>query len=411
MGTTEMTLSNGVKVVIKKTDFKKDAISMQAISKGGTSLFPDNDMIDIKNIGLATVGGLGKFSTIDLQKALSGKMASAQPSISLTTEGVGAGCSPKDLETMMQLVYLTFTSPRKDMNAFDSYKMQLKSQLKNQAMNPNSTYQDSITKCVYGVNPRTMRMKEDMVDKINYDKILEMYKERFKNAGDFTFFFVGNVDESVLKPYLEQYIASLPSDGKKEDSRKVMYVRPGIITNEFEKKQETAKSQVFMMLTGDQKQTQRNSMMADMLGQLLDIVYTKTIREDAGAAYSVNCQCGLNSYPKHQIALEISFSTAPEKKDLAMKLVGEGLQNMMKNGPEAKDLEKVVEYKLKKHAEMVKENAYWMNILTQQWLLGVDFSVNYDSALKSITAKDIQNFAADLYKQNNRITVIMTSPK
>ncbi|NLI35326.1 MAG: insulinase family protein [Bacteroidales bacterium] len=411
MGTTEMTLSNGVKVVIKKTDFKKDAISMQAVSKGGTSLFSDNDIIDIKNIGVATVGGLGKFSTIDLQKALSGKMASAQASISLTTEGVSAGCSPKDLETMMQLVYLTFTSPRKDMNAFDSYKIQLKSQLKNQAMNPNSAYQDSITKCIYGNLPRTMRMKEYMVDKINYDKILEMYKERFKDAGDFTFFFVGNVDEAILKPYLEKYIASLPSSGKKEDSKKMMFVRPGVITNEFDKQQETPKSQVFMMLTGDEKQTQRNSMMSDMLGQLLDIVYTKTIREDAGAAYSVNCQCGLNSYPKQQAMLEISFSTAPEKKNLAMKLVAEGLQNMIKNGPDAKDLEKVVEYKLKKHAEMVKENAYWMSILTQQWLLGVDFSVNYDSVLKNITAKDIQNFAADLYKQNNRITVTMTSPK
>ena len=411
MGTTEMTLSNGVKVVIKKTDFKKDAISMQAISKGGTSLFSDNDMIDIKNIGLATVGGLGRFSTIDLQKALSGKMASAQPSISLTTEGIGAACSPKDLETMMQLVYLTFTSPRKDMNAFDSYKMQLKSQLKNQAMNPNSAYKDSITKCVYGDNPRTMRMKEDLVDKIDYDEILEMYKERFKNADDFTFFFVGNVDEAILKPYLEQYIASLPSDGKKEDSKKMMYIRSGIIANEFNKQQETPKSQVFMMLTGDQKQTQRNSMMADMLGQLLDMVYTKTIREDAGAAYSVNCQCGLNSYPKQQLMLEISFSTAPEKKDLAMKLIAEGLQNMIKNGPEVKDMDKVVEYKLKKHAEMVKENAYWMSILTQQWLLGVDFSVNYDSVLKSIMPKDLQKFAADLYKQNNRITVTMTSPK
>jgi zinc protease len=360
---------------------------------------------------VAAVGGLGKFSTIDLQKALSGKMASAQAAISLITEGVSGGCSPKDLETMMQLVYLTFTSPRKDMNAFDSYKMQLKSQLKNQAMDPNSAYKDSITKCVYGNNPRTMKMKEEMVDGINYDKILEMYKERFKDAGDFTFFFVGNVDESVLKPYLERYIASLPSRGKKEDSKKMMYIRPGIITNEFEKRQETPKSQVFMMLTGDQKLTQRNSMMADMLGQLLDIVYTKTVREDASAAYSVNCQCGLNAYPKQQAMLEISFSTAPEKKNLAMKLVAEGLQNMTTTGPEAKDLEKVVEYKLKKHAEMVKENAYWMGILTQQWLQGIDFSANYASVLKSITAKDIQTFAADLYKQNNRITVTMTSPK
>jgi zinc protease len=402
-------LSNGAKVVIKKTDFKKDEISMYAISKGGTSLFPDEDIVNIKNIDAATVGGLGKFSTVDLQKVLSGKMVSAQAGVSLTTEGVKGGCSPKDLETMMQLVYLTFTSPRKDVDAFNSYKMRLKSQLKNQAMNPNSAYQDSITKCVYGNNPRTMRMKEEMVDQINYGKILAMYKDRFKNAGDFTFFFVGNVDETVLKPCIEQYIASLPSDGKKENFKKMMYVRPGIIINEFEKQQQTPKSEVFMMLTGNEKLTQRNSMMADMLGQLLNIVYTKTIREEAGAAYSVNCQCSLNSYPEQQTILEISFPTAPEKKDMAMKLVVEGLLNMIKNGPDAKDLEKVKEYKLKKHAEVIKENDYWMGILTQQWLLGLDFSMNYDSALKNITAKDIQNFAANLYKQKNCIKVTMTS--
>lgn len=411
MGTTEMMLSNGAKVIIKKTDFKKDEISMTALSKGGTSLFSDNEILDIKNIGLATVGGLGRFNSVDLRKALSGKRASVDADISLSSEGVSASCSPKDLETMMQLVYLTFTSPRKDKNAFDSYKMRMKSALKNQEMEPNTAFQDTVTKCVYGNIPRTVRMKENMVDKINYDRIIEMYKDRFKDAGDFTFFFVGNVDADSLKPYLEEYIASLPGIGKKEEAKKMMFMRRGIITNEFVKPQETAKSDIMMLITGREKFNQRNNIMADILGQLMTMAYTKTIREDAGAAYSVGCNCELNRYPEETAALQISFSTAPEKKELAMRLSREGLENMIKNGPDAGNFKKVIEYKLKKHAELLKENSYWMSILTQQWLSGIDFSKNYEEVLKSITPKDIQNLASSIYKQNNRVTVTMTSNK
>jgi zinc protease len=410
-GTTEMMLSNGAKVVIKKTDFKKDQISMIGISKGGSSLFPNDDLIDIKNLGVASLGGLGKFNTVDLKKVLTGKVASASANISQNMESVNASCSPKDLETMMQLVYLTFTAPRKDEATFNSYKMILKSSLKNQELKPETTLKDSLMKAVYMDEPRaTMRMKENMVDKINYDKILEMYKDRFKDASDFTFFFVGNVDMDQLKPMLEQYIASLPATHQKEDFKRMMYKREGIYTNNFVKEEATPKSTIIMLYSGKSKLTLRNNIISNVLGQVLDMVYTKTIREDAGAAYSVSCECGIEPFPKTLASLEISFPTDPAKKDLAMKLAKEGLENLIKNGPDQKDLDKVIEYKLKSHAETIKENSYWMSILTGNWLYGIDFSKDYEKILKSITAKDIQKFAADLYKQNNVITVTMTSP-
>jgi len=411
MGTTEMTLSNGAKVVIKKTDFKKDEISMQAVSKGGSSLFSEKDIIDIKNMGsVIGLGGIGKFSTVDLQKVLAGKKAEASASVSLTTENVAASCSPKDLETMMQLVYLTFTAPRKDIDAFNSYKTRLKAALKNQELRPEMALTDTLMKAIYNNNPRAMRMRENMVDKINYDKILSMYKDRFKDASDFTFFFVGNVDADSLKPMLEQYIASLPAIHRVETYKKTMFMRNGIYNNNFIKTQETPKSTIVMLLSGAAKYDMKNSMLADITGQILDIVYTQTIREDAGAAYSVGVSGSLDYYPNAHAIFEIGFPTDPAKKDKAMKLVDEGLNNLIKNGPAQKDLDKVREFKLKKHAEDMKENSYWMSILVNQWQTGLDFSKNYDTTLKSITTKDVQNFVSIICKQNNRILVTMTSP-
>lgn len=409
MGTTEMTLSNGARVIIKRTDFKADQIDMKAVSRGGSSLLSDSIIVDIKNLGVANVGGVSSFSVPTLQKKLAGKSVSAVANISLTKESVNANCTPKDIKTMMQLVYLTFTSPRKDLNAFTSYKRRLKESLHNAEMNPQTAFTDSASRALYGNSPRVTRMKENMVEKINYNRVLDIYRQRFSNASDFTFFFVGNVDVDSLRPYLEQYIAALPSTGSKETEKKMMYLQKGVITKEFLKRQETPESTVLEVFSGKEKLTQRNSIIADMLGQILQMVYTRTIREDASAAYSVGCQCSLEDYPEPTTELQISFTTAPEKKPLAMKLVVDGIKGIAEKGPEAADLQKVIEYKLKKHAEMIKENSYWMNILEEQWLSDIDYSKDYNQIVNSITASDIRQFAARLQRQGNYVSVVMTS--
>jgi len=341
---------------------------------------------------------------------LSGKIAGARATIGLTTEGVNAFCSPTDLETMMQLVYLNFTAPRKDMEAFNSYKTQMKNELKNKAMNPQTAFIDTLRRALYGDNLRAKTMKDDMVDRINYDKLFSMYNDRFKNAGDFTFFFVGNVNIDLLKPMIEQYIATLPATHRKETYKHMLYLRKGIYTNNFIKVQETPKSTVFMMLNGDAKYNMRSNMTAGLLGDVINMVYTKTIREDASAAYSVGVNCEVNNYPKPESTLEINFTTAPDKQTLAMKLMNEGLAKLIKNGPDQDLLDKAKEFKLKKYAENTKENSYWMSILKNKWFTDINFSKNYEQVLKSITARDLQKFAANLYKQNNRITVTMASP-
>ena len=211
-GSTKLVLSNGVKVYVKTTDFKADQIIMKGTSWGGTSLFPDKDILDISQLGgVALVGGLGKFSQIELGKALAGKRASVGAGIGSMTEVVSGSCSPKDFETMMQLTYLTFTAPRKDEEAFQSYKNRLKAQLQNADANPMTAFSDTARNVMYGKHPRLFKMTEDLVDKIDYDHILEMYKDRFKDASDFTFYFVGNVNLEEVKPLIAKYLGGLPA--------------------------------------------------------------------------------------------------------------------------------------------------------------------------------------------------------
>lgn len=411
-GTTEMVLSNGAKVIIKKTDFKADEIRMNAISKGGTSLYPTTDIINLKNLSdVAGIGGIGNFSTTDLQKQLAGKKANASASVSLTSESVKGSCSPKDFETLMQLTYLTFTSPRKDPDAFASFITRTKADLKNQEMEPQTAFSDTLMKAIYLNNPRVMRMKENMVDKINYDRILNIYKDRFKNAGDFTFIFVGNANADSLKPMIEQYIGSLPSNKTRENYKIVdINTRKGIYNNNFIKAQQTPKSDIFILLSGATKYDLKNMLLADMLGQILDITYTQTIREDQGGAYSVGVFGQTDFYPKGETKLIISFSTDPGKRDKMKKITLVGLNDLIKDGPSQKNLDKVKEFMLKKHAESVKENSYWMSAITDKWLTGVDTNKDYDLIVKSITTNDIKSFADALYNQNNRIEVTMSTP-
>jgi zinc protease len=410
-GNTEMVLSNGAKVIIKKTDFKKDEINMEAISKGGSSLFPAKDAIQIQNMDdVIALGGVGKFSTVDLDKVLAGKKASASASVDASTESVEASCSPKDLETMMQLVYLRFTAPRKDIDAFESYKTRMKANLKNQELQPETALSDTLMKAIYNNDPRVLRMKENMVDKINYDQILAMYKDRFKDASDFTFFFVGNVDVETLKPLIAQYIASLPAIHRIENYKGVLYTRKGLYTNNFMKAQESPKAYSMTLFSGDIPYNQQNRVTADMLGQILTIIYTKTVREDASAAYYVSAHASCSYYPKQECVLQVFFPTAPEKLNMAVKLINEGYADLMKKGPSAETLNKVKEFMLKKHAEDLKENSYWMSVLTKQYVTNLDISKNYEAVVKGTTAKQIQDFASALYKQNNHIVVSMSAP-
>lgn len=412
-GSTKLVLSNGVTVYVKPTDYKADQIVMKGVSPGGTSVFPNEEIIDISQLNaVALVGGIGNFSKVDLNKALAGKRASVGAGIGNTTETVSGSCSPKDFETMMQLTYLTFTSPRKDNEAFESYKNRLKAQLQNADANPMTAFSDTVTRALYGNHPRAIKMKESMVDQINYDRIIEMYKDRYKDASDFTFYLVGNVDLEQMKPMIAKYLGALPAINRKETFKdNKMDIRKGQYKNEFAKQQETPMATIMFLYSGTCKYNLRNNLVLSFLDQALDMVYTAEIREKEGGTYGVSCSGSLGKYPKEELVLQIVFQTDPAKTEKLSAVVVEQLNKMAKEGPSEEHMQKIREYMLKKHKDAQKENGYWLNNLDEYFYTGVDNTKGYEELINSITAKEIQEFLAKLLKQNNEIQVIMTVPE
>lgn len=411
-GTTTLTLSNGVKVIIKKTDFKADEIRMKGVSLGGSSLFPNSEIININGLDAVSVGGLGNFSTVNLEKVLAGKKASVSYDIGDKTETIHGNCSPKDFETMMQLTYLTFTAPRRDDEAFASYKNRSKAALLNMEMNPQIAFSDSIQAGIYMKHPRQVRIKADMIDKMDYDKILSMYNDRYKDASDFTFIFVGNVDVEQMKPLIVQYLGSLPAINRKETFKdNKVEIRQGTYKNEFIRKQETAKASNFVLISGNCEYNLKNDILLDMTSQILDLIYTAKVREDEGGTYGVYVGGQLRKYPTEKAVLQIIFDTAPAKRDTLMKIIFDELNNFAKAGSTEENLNKVKEFMLKKHAEDLKENNYWLSGIDEYLFTGMDRIKNYEQIVNSITMKNIQKFADDLLKQKNEIEVSMISPE
>ena len=413
-GTTKLVLSNGVTVYIKPTDFKADQILMHGSSFGGSSLFPDNEILDISQINsVATIGGIGKFDKIALNKVLAGKMASVGTSVSSLSESVSGSCPPRDFETMMQLTYLYFTAPRKDNEAFESYKNRLKSALQNKDANPMKAFQDTASHALYGNHPRMLDLTEELVDKINYDRVIEMYKDRFKDASDFKFYLVGNVNIEEVKPLIAKYLGGLPSINRKETFRDTkMNIRKGKYAKEFAKKQETPMATVLFVYSGKCKYNLRNNIALSFLEQALDMVYTDEIREKEGGSYGVSCSGSLSQYPKEEMTLQISFQTDPDpvKKEKLMNIVTEQLQKMAKEGPTDEQMQKIKEYMLKKYKDAQKENSYWLNNLNTYFYSGIDTTDGYEDLINNMTAKDVKELLAKLLKQKNEIRVVMTAP-
>ncbi len=411
-GTTKLVLSNGVTVYVKKTDFKADEIRMEGSSLGGKTLFPDKDALNISVMNdVAGVGGLGSFSKVDLTKALAGKKVSVNASVNNTTENIYGNCSPKDFETMMQLTYLKFTAPRKDLEAFESYKNRSKAELQSAEANPLSSIGDSIQKAMYGNHPRLVMMKPELVDKIDYDRVLAMYSDRYKDASDFTFYLVGNIDLEKVKPLITKYLGSLPAIHRKETFKdNKMDIRKGEYKNVYVKEQQTPMATVVFIYSGQTPYTLKNNVLLSYLSQILNITYTEEVREKEGGTYGVSCYGNLTKYPKEQLVLQIVFQTDPTKKDHLSGIVVDQFKKLVAEGPSNEHLQKVKEYILKKYKDNQKENSYWMNNLDEYFYTGIDMTSNYETLVNSITAKDIQQFAAGLVKQGNQIEVTMTSP-
>ena len=397
-GTTEWTLSNGMKVIFKQTTFKDDEIRMSAYSEGGLSALPQDDPYTLQNLNdIITLGGVGEFSAIDLPKVLAGKKASVYPGIYTYSEGMSGSCSPKDLETMLQLTYLYFTAPRADEEVFQSTMQRTKAMLKNMELNPNLTFSDSLTKVLYNNHPLRLRMNVEDFDKVDYAKAMKMYKDRFADPNNFVFTFVGNIDVETFKPLVEQYLGSLKKNKRTENWSDVgLGVADGDYSTHYRKEMQDPKTSVYMIYTGDMEYNLYNNIYMGVLSDILDIVYTKSIREEQGGTYGVGVMGQINNRPVEEFMFYIAFDTNDEVYATLMDIAKAGLKDMAENGPSQENLSKVIENKLKKRVEQLQENSFWTSVISSLEREGIDYVTEYENIVKAVTVESVADFAKQI---------------
>lgn len=410
-GSTILSLSNGVKVVMKATDYKDDEIRMTAWSDGGTNRYGLADRIN-----LAVLGGvmgrskLGGFTQVELSKALAGKNASAGASVGGRQESLGGHSSKKDVQTMFELIYLNFQPREKDNDAVASYLSSLRESLRNKNLNPKAAFSDSIQATLYNHHPLTVPITEADVDDIDYDRIMQIYADRFADASDFTFFFIGNIDENQIRELSKQYLATLPI--MKRNDKPVdngMRFAKGDITNRFTKKMETPQTTLLSVWTGPIKLSVKNDAVMSILGTCVAETYLKKIREELGAAYSTSADGDITrgADDKTYYVLESSFPIKPEMTDTCLQIVQDVLEDVAANGPAEESITKAKEYMLKTFTQNQRENGYWMGRIAGILRYKYDSSKDYETIVQGITAKDIQQMAKSILKKRNRIRVIM----
>ena len=409
--TKVLTLANGARVILKKTDYQDNEVLMRAYSDGGTGRYGVEDKYSL-NMASTLIGasGLGNFTDTELDKALAGVQASVRPTFSVRGEYLNGSAVPKDLRTMFELIYLHFGELKRDDKAAASALNQMKEVLRNQAANPMKAFSDSLQTTLYGDNPRLVIMKEEDVDKASYDRVLEIYKDRFADASDFTFIFVGNFDNDSIRQYVEQYIATLPTV-KRDDSPVDNHfnARLGQYTSRFTRKMEEPKSQMIQYLQAPVEDNLKNQVVADILGQVLTMRLLDIVREDMGAAYSVGASCDISKITDGtcRTSIQIYAPIKPEMCDPVLKVFANELKRLSKKGAEDKYMSKVKEYLLKTYTENERKNGTWLGYIREYNQDHIDGYTDYQQTVQNITSKDVAAFAKHILKAKNCITVIM----
>ena len=408
-GYTELELSNGVKVVLKKTDLKKDQVILRGEGFGGSALYGEKDFANIKMFDdVIEASGLGNFSHTELEKALAGKIASASLSMSTYRQNVSGSSTPKDVETMLQLVYLYFTNINKDQKSFDNMMSTTETMLKNRLLQPENVLNDSVQATFSCHNPRFKSIEASELKNVSYDRVLQIAKERTANAAAYTFTIIGNYDEATIRPLIEQYIASLPSQKKVEKAKKVDTDFKGKVLNHFKHKAETPKAiAVMYWYSNDLPYNLENSIKATIAGQILSMEYLKKIREDASAAYTVGAAASMsrNDFDSEAYILA-QCPMKPEKADVANQILRDEVNAMAKTC-DADKLQKVKEYLLKNLGDQRKQNSYWLGRINTWRKYGMDFDTDYEKVVNAQTTESISAFVAELLKAGNAAEVIM----
>ena len=408
-GYTELTLSNGVKVALKQTDFKKDQVLLGGEGPGGNSLYGEKDYRNIAMFNdVIGISGLGNFSSTELEKALAGKIANADLSMESKSMRITGSSTPKDVETMLQMAYLYFTAINKDEEAFQKLMNQYEVSLKNRSLSPDIALSDSLTATLFGHNPRMAPMTVEGLKDVSYDRILEMARERTATARDWTFRIIGNFDEATIRPLICQYIASLPTKGKAVKGHRVAFPQKGKIVNSFRRKQETPKSNAYMIwFSEDIPYTLETCIQNDIAGQIMRMVYTKEIREEASAAYSVGAGgSSVIDDEYHLMQLVAYCPMKPEMRDTAMMLLEKAVNDLTVTCDQEM-LDKCKEVMLKRYDEAVKNNSQWNSYIYEWMKYGIDGYTDYKAVVQAQTPQTIADFMKKVVGSGNHITVEM----
>ena len=411
-GETVWTLKNGVKVVVLPTDYKKDQVVIDLSMDGGRTLIATEDLPSFEdNIWALFLRncGVSKFSGTTLPKMLAGKSAGASPYISTLSHGISASSTPKDVETALQLLYLTFTDPRFAEDEFQTGIQQIKAVLPNIQHDPDFIYQIEKDKIFYNNNPRVLALNDEVIAKANIATIERVYRRLFKDAAGAEVTIIGNVDLATLKPLVEKYIGSLPKGKKATDWNKdnCISVADGQIEKTVNVKMQDPKSTVHQLYTAYLPYSIKTGVTLDVANYILDMIYTKTIREEQGGTYGVGSSLQGRRKPVERIDIHVLFTTNVDQAELLSQIAIDELKKFAENGPTQEYFNMAIENLKKNLPEKRISNSYWLGALQHYYEYGVDYDKEYEAAINSVTPEDIKNILQAVLAQNNFIEVTL----
>jgi zinc protease len=414
IGVTEVVLANGVRVLMKQTDFKNDQVLFNSWSPGGTSLVSDTDLTEAR-LATAVAGqsGVGAFDLTALQKVLTGKQVGVAPNITETGEGFSGSASPKDLETLFQLVYLYATAPRIDRSAFDLVKTQLRSVLQNRSLTPGAALDDAVREALYGKSPRVGPPTLEDIDTLDFDRLAAIYRDRFADLGDSTFVFVGSFDPATLKTLARTYLGTLPSTARKEAWRDVSADPAGGVIERTVRKGKDERSVVQIIFSGPAKTDEEARTLVTAIERVLSIRVREELREERGGVYSPGVQTSVQKTPDEEYSVVISFSCDPKRADELAAAVFTIVDDLQKNGPSADVLAKVKEQGHRAIEEGSRTNGYWLGSLARLATApGGDLLevTRFDGRVAALTAEKIRD-AMRLYLPRDRYVKAVLQPE
>ncbi len=414
---TEWTLKNGARVVVLPTDYKKDQVIINLQKDGGRSLIATEDLPSFDDNVFALFQrntGLSKFSGTTLSKMLAGKNVSTSVYVGSIRHGISASTTPKDLETALQLMYLTVVEPRFDQEEFQTGIEQLKTLLPNILNTPDFKLQQEMIKTLYGNNPRQSVISMETVEKANLATMERVYREQlFKDIAGATVYIVGNADLETLKPLVEKYIGSMPK-GKKASTWQETgeHIVKGNVENHFNVTMETPKSSVLQVYTSYIPYTVKEEVMLDAAKYIIDMIYTETLREEEGGTYGASVAAGIQKYPEERAMLQVYFDTNPESADKLREMAVRNLKDLVADGPTEEQMSRTIENFKKNVPENRITNSWWLNALQMYYNYdGLDYDKEYEAAVNEISAENIENALNAVLDQNNFIEIMMSPEK